>query len=89
MTLDEFFEKLPNDGWALLEGRIRNGLCECPIECVAGVGPWNFSKGAAVLNLGYPERWAIIVAADNQRGQREYDPALRARLLAHCGLKES
>lgn len=77
MTLDEFFEKLPRDGWRLFDGReiVRandNGCC-----------PWLWVSRNH--DDQYQEARAVWDAADKKPG---HDKKLRARLLAHCGLTE-
>jgi hypothetical protein len=86
MTLDEFFEKLPRDGWAITPiGTIRRGL-ECPIIAVADddytCDQW--PSAADSIGLEFDDSHEIACASDGD----ECDPALRARLLAHCGLTE-
>lgn len=88
MTLDQFFELLPREGWRLVANRfhpeamlIRSiaALCQCPLQRIAG----SINKGIGML--GSDVAWAIINAAD---GVEYADPALRARLLKHCGVEE-
>ncbi len=97
MGIDEFFEKLPRDGWKL-DGRyiVRKRRLHwrnvCPISClVKPMRPsneWDF----AAKDLGLPDELAkdIVDAADNNPTLRykERILPLRARLLAHCGLQE-
>lgn len=92
MTLDQFFEKLPRDGWRLDldEGPayiVREGAeLTCPICYIAGRQGWSAVHEAAdAIGLNYIDRVEIIRAAD---GRKNCDPALRARLLEHCGLTE-
>ena len=87
MGIDEFFEKLPRDGWRLLshygKQRIRREQC-CPLEVAAKTGPNSVPEAAAILQAGSIQM-AVMDAADEYKG---HDPALRARLLAHCNLTE-
>lgn len=94
MTLDEFFEKLPKTGWHFMDSaefgklRIRLGAgCQCPLEAVAIVDAGSVSICRLVegIGLSFEDGKRIVYAADNWIG---HDPALRARLLAHCGLEE-
>lgn len=74
MTLDEFFAKLPREGWRIsFAGEIRSikKPVICPYLAVSGSFPEGGTK--------------IYLAADKTPG---HEPALRARLLAHCGLEE-
>lgn len=93
MTLDEFFEKLPKDGWIATGRTIRSrheslgpAFMHCPISRVAGSGFSDQNPMGAGRTIGLPEklRRKIIHAAD-ARGR---DYPLRARLLKHCGLTE-
>jgi len=89
MTLDEFFEKLPHDGWELTAGGlIRFEVEICPVcrVCNEEFGT-NFDSRwiTAGKRLGMFRHVAdaIQLAAD---GWPDHDPSLRARLLSHCGL---
>lgn len=77
MTLDEFFEKLPRDGWML------NGEMEIRCRDDADCCPWLRVNRTGAIPGG--TSWTPLVwhAADNDKG---HDKALRARLLEHCGL---
>lgn len=88
MTYDEFFEKLPRDGWQLIGSAIRREPNECPISAVAGSSSVRWWKFTESLGIDYGMGERIAVTADGRSSLRQYDPALRARLLAHCGLKE-
>ncbi len=85
MELDEFFEKLPRNGWRLDEcsaiRRIDDLTC-CPMLSIAKhreFGPYQ----KTTVGLSWRPIWQ---AADNAPG---HNKRLRTRLLAHCGLKES
>lgn len=87
MTLNEFLEKLPPDGWYLRSDETHD--MEIERTDSPGICPWlyvyyqcrpldpEFSVDGGGLKI-----WK---AADNSEG---HDPALRARLLAKCGLRE-
>ncbi len=88
MTLDEFFEKLPRDNWfSGYGGRPTRGHC-CPVTAIdpAQPTPGNWVDVAKRWHLDTHLAGEIVKAADSIRG---HDPALRARLLAHCGLTET
>lgn len=95
MTLEEFFAKLPRDGWRITPvGHLRRGdhrqitSC-CPITAVHPASPSAGEWKLAAWELGLDIELAqdIVDAADKHKSIR-YAPALRARLLAHCGLDE-
>ena len=89
MTIDELIARLPRDGWRLVQSTIRRRVeCECPLAFVANrecspdslVGGY---RGTHLLGMTWQDAIEVIDAADNATG---HDPALRARLLAACGL---
>lgn len=77
ITLDEAFALIPRTGWTL-HGRKqllvqKDDPCSCPMLMI---------PDCHNLVLEGPAEWEPIwAAADNDR---DHDPALRARLLAHC-----
>lgn len=97
MTLDEFFERLPRDGWGLWGCGIRrlspDGLEEqCPVTaaCCSGVfsvGDYLLAAEPAGLPAGLAEE--IAAAADRQLSACPPEQKrIRLRLLEHCGLRE-
>ncbi len=86
ISMDEFFSLIPREGWKLTtHGNVifDNERGECPMLYVRDV------LGHRVrLDMDEnPEGWEQFYrAADNDSN---HDPALRARLLAHCGLAEA
>jgi hypothetical protein len=89
MTLDEFLVKLretPRD-WYMNGFGIRGGnCCCCPITGCSSYGPrpaWDFHIVSRELGLSVDDMYAIADAADCRGG---HNPALRAQLLAACGL---
>ena len=91
MTIDEFIETLPTDGWCFvidydgkrqlrhLVGKI---MC-CPITVNYGehAGLWDIA--AEKMGLQILDAVSVVSAADDA-GQ----PELRAKLLKHCGIEE-
>ena len=102
MTLDEFFEVLPKDGWEFaldIHGErvvVRRKAC-CPIVAASRALTNNFVADNRVavsvglsMGLAKPDCVAIIRAADNgPRWARGFSALLRQRLLEHCGLTEN
>lgn len=86
MTLDEFIAELENTPrtWRLNGGAIRSGLC-CPITGTERrrLSSDNWRRIGLALHLDFGTVRKIVHAADNDPG---HDRALRARLLAACGL---
>ncbi len=84
MTIDQFFEKLPRDGWEIRNGVIRRGLC-CPVTAAheAQFSACGWPDAAEELGLEYPVAQDIVAAADDEDARLR---PLRARLLDHCGL---
>lgn len=76
MSLDEFFERLPKDGWVLgARGQVRTENNCCPVEVCAGLTkPYHFAEASSILGIGDPDVLGIAKAADNDEG---HDPALR------------
>jgi len=96
MTIDEFFERLPRDGWVGITAdnvsvRDRNKYCAIWVvyaeDFLDDDCEWPIDVFAAGEEMGLAEETAlqIVRAADNSPG---HDPALRARLLEHCQLTE-
>ena len=97
MTLDEFFERLPKDGWWMSnEGAIRRGnngqwdesVCECPVSSILGKPTNQYMSVATSAGISRPMAANIATAADGDFWADEKMDELRARLVAHCGLKE-
>lgn len=87
MTLDEFFERLPRDGWAIgpvdCISRSQDGVT-CPIYAACGeIGFADPIRKGMNLGLSAADATRLVHAVD---ALYDYDPALRARLLAHCQL---
>lgn len=98
MTLREFFQWLPTEGWWLQGRMIRRTCCHCPIEevwCesrkegIEHLGPADLDDGvwecAEMIGLYRSTAERIIQAADAVPG---HDVKLRAKLMKHCGLSE-
>lgn len=86
MTISAFIEGLPRHGWRLEDDlRIR---CDgqCPVVCGTRFGNYSWQRAAMQIELAQNDAAAIVSAAD---GYVNHDPALRSRLLEHCGLKEA
>lgn len=96
MTLDEFFAALPKTGWRIthdfhLRHRSKdcNGELCCPLLAALPArlrreySTWNTRGAASELDISGRDATRLIRAADATG-----EPRLRARLLAHCGLKE-
>lgn len=95
MTLKQFFERLPKDGWWMTsDGLIRRGAdrilpnrCECPITSIRGREALFFLREGNRLGMDYDLVCRIAEAADNET----HTPTLRRirrLLLNHCGLAE-
>ncbi len=96
MTIDDFFEKLPKDGWQLQSNcwirRHESPIkCECPVSSLAGLSDHQWRTAAALLGLTRTDASDLVDAADRFESSRYplYGKPLRARLLAHCGLTEA
>ena len=100
MTIDEFFDVLPRDGWELCGNLIRRfgcDCCDCPLTAAAATKGWNppnpredrtrqIQSAGESLQLSLSTITAIASSADTGRFSH---PAIRARLLDHCGLTEA
>lgn len=97
MTLKEFFNRLPTDGWFLFSGilwrRINdNDACDgwdCPITAALSPrsGRGSMKKVATAHQLDFSLTWAIAHAADNSC-RTPTERRIRRLLLKHCGLTE-
>lgn len=102
-TVDELIEFIasssrPGD-WMLRDGykvrHFRGGdvgpIAFCPVCWVADAMGCRLDSGldytSAAYRIGVP--YAVAQAADKATYSPEYDPALRAKLLAACHLKET
>jgi hypothetical protein len=98
MTLKEFFQRLPKDGWWLGgEGEIRRGndgemddsRCQCPISSLKDLPTVDYLRVRREFGIDVDLSAAILAAADN-----DADPwtptsgRIRRALLKHCGLTE-
>lgn len=101
MTLDEFFERLrqtPRD-WRVTErGGIRRGNGDfmdeqqCPISSLADRPVIDWGIAFRELQLDGDLSMRILDSADcdgHNEGYRWFDPALRAKLLDRCGLRDA
>lgn len=97
MTIEEFFEKLPRDGWKLdghyiVRHRRIGGYNVCPIASLARLRMTSGKWQEAAIEIGLSRGVAkdIITAADygNAHLSKKHQK-LRARLLEHCGLVEA
>lgn len=97
MTIDEFLEELPSDGWKLEDGLLRRPVKfkgreydACPITSLSQIHPSpNSWHGVAdTLGLEYEDALRIVNAADNPGLCSGATRQLRERLLEKFGLKE-
>lgn len=87
MTISAFIEGLPQTGWHLRNGYIRAVFGDqCPISNGTPYRSWQYKAAAKLIGLSTEDAESVAFAADKCIG---HDPALRARLLEHCGLKEA
>lgn len=94
MGIDEFFARLPRDGWFLDESvciRRMDGCGEqCPITSLMPIfDPSEYMEAAKKLRL---KRHAGRISRAADFECRDLSPstsALRRRLLEHCGLTET
>ncbi len=85
MSLEEFFDRLsktPRDWVVRPGGMIRNAMCQCPIEAVAGQ-----PSGTAItcrMELQLPT--SIICGADLEHTTDPDTVAMRVRIVEACAL---
>ena len=93
MTLNQFLAELsktPRDWhlsykWnAIRRGGPFGSAC-CPITSLSGVSADDWQTEAKCMGLDGNDAYEVMRAADNEAG---FNPALRSRLLAACGIKE-
>lgn len=99
MTLDQFFERLPKDGWGICGGGIllrRKRDFACPVVAVCRKVHPEYTTDdeehlGAGARLGLRESVCLNIAcaADNELDDKPSLKRLRRRLLAHCGLTET
>jgi hypothetical protein len=93
VTDDELIAKIPKDGWVKRNGssirRLGAFSSRCPLTSITGMFYLHECLQAGVkIGLTVLEAQRVVVTADGYRWHSQYDPDLRAKLLAHCGLKE-
>lgn len=85
-----FIANLPREGWALRgsKRRLRHGNC-CPLTVATNQATQYWRECFRSHGLtGDEAEWIVIASDRGSSGADNYDPALRATLLAHCGLTE-
>lgn len=96
MTLKQFFQRLPKDGWWLSDsGEIRRGndgdlddiRCQCPVSSLGDLPTCFYLDVAEAEGMSRRMAELIAVVADGEAVSPP-EERLYKRLLAHCGLSE-
>ena len=89
MTFEEALKRIGLlTGWRIVEGAggrecVRDEGGRCPLEALAGTGPFTLLEAAGRLELEVGEMTRIAAAADDDP---EAPPADRHSILVACGL---